>query len=60
MEQQTPKQGTQICQPRKAEFRSLKYNLMGVNSEKDPLSGTSPERRLFDKSLHFTVQFEDS
>ena len=27
---------------------------MGVNKEKEPLSGTAPERRLFDRSLHRT------
>jgi len=32
---------------------------MGVNSEKEPLSGTTPERRLLDKSLHFKVNIEN-
>lgn len=27
---------------------------MGVNNEKEPVSGTTPERRLFDKSLQVT------
>jgi len=26
-------------------------DLIGVNKEKEPLSGTAPERRLFDRSL---------
>lgn len=26
--------------------------LIGVNREKEPLSGTAPERRLFDRSLY--------
>jgi hypothetical protein len=29
---------------------------MGVNSEKEPLSGTTPERRLFERSLHFKMK----
>jgi len=32
---------------------------MGVNSEKEPLSGTTPERRLLEKSLHFKVNIEN-
>ena len=31
-------------------------NLMGVNNENEPLSGTGPERRLFDKSLQPKLQ----
>lgn len=31
-------------------------NLMGVNNEKEPLSGTSPERWLFDRSLNFEMK----
>jgi hypothetical protein len=29
---------------------------MGVNNENEPLSGTGPERRLFDKSLQPNLQ----
>lgn len=29
---------------------------MGVNSENEPLSGTDPDRRLFDKSLQPPLQ----
>jgi hypothetical protein len=31
---------------------------MGVNNEKEPLSGTTPERRLFDRSLHLGMQHD--
>ena len=37
------------------EFRALVMNLIGVNREKEPLSGTSPARRLFDRSLQFSL-----
>lgn len=30
--------------------------LIGVKSENEPLSGTGPDRRLFDKSLHSTLR----
>lgn len=33
-------------------------NLMGVKSENEPLSGTGPDRRLFDKSLQPTLENE--
>ena len=36
--------------------QALTRNLMGVNKEKEPLSGTPPERWLFDRSLHFKMQ----
>ena len=32
---------------------------MGVNNEKEPLSGTTPERRLFDRSLGSIMQHEN-
>ena len=35
-------------------------NLIGVNNEKEPLSGTTPDRWLLDKSLHFDAQIENN
>lgn len=32
---------------------------MGVNNEKEPLSGTTPERWLFDRSLHLGNEHEN-
>lgn len=32
--------------------REFSRNLIGVNNEKEPLSGTTPESWLLDKSLH--------
>lgn len=32
-------------------------NLMGVKSENEPLSGTDPDRRLFDRSLQYIFKF---
>lgn len=31
-------------------------NLIGVNNEKEPLSGTTPESWLLDKSLHLAYK----
>jgi hypothetical protein len=39
--------------PRKTEERNI-INLIGVNSEKEPLVGMFPVRRLFDRSLYAT------
>lgn len=41
-----------------AKFKLLAKNLMGVNNEKEPLSGTTPESRLFDRSLCPIMQLE--
>jgi hypothetical protein len=32
--------------------KGKKMNLMGVKSEKEPLTGISPVRLLFERSLH--------
>ena len=34
-------------------------NLIGVSNEKEPVLGTTPERRLLDKSLHINVCIEN-
>lgn len=32
--------------------------LIGVNSEKEPVDGTSPDRSLFDRSLDVCVSYD--
>lgn len=45
-----------FCQNQRRKVQALTRNLMGVNKEKEPLSGTSPDRWLFDRSLNFKMQ----
>jgi hypothetical protein len=45
--------GHSRMRPRKIEVRN-EINLIGVNNEKEPLTGMSPVKWLFERSLHST------